>query len=218
MSSKRLPGKVLFPFGQTTVIETIIERVLQARRVSQIVIAISDDPSDDILNEFILDKKIGQVFRGSLPDVFSRYKQLSKDLTEDFILRITGDCPLTCYRLIDQYMEVIDRSKCDFASNTHASGVMKGFNLEFISTKILELQSPNMLTKYDREHVTPIFYRNSQISKIFFEHRESERFKHINLSLDTPEDYKLLNELESRFLISKKTYEEIVIILKDYIK
>lgn len=218
MSSSRLPGKVLLPFGGSTVLQTIIERLSKSNRISNIVIATSVESSDDVLSKYVLDNSLGELFRGSLNDVFSRYKSLSMVAKEDYILRVTGDCPLVCHTLIDTYADKIDKSRVDFASNTHSLGIIKGFDLEFIRRQCFFSQNSEQLTLYDNEHVTPVFYRDTKVSKYLFEQPEARSYKHLNLSIDTEGIYNFLNKLESDFGISTKTYSEILTILRTIIK
>lgn len=218
MSSKRFPGKVLLPFGKSTVLETIVDRVSKAKSISRIVIATSDERSDDVLSDFVIDKKIAQVFRGSLYDVHSRYSQLAKISKESYVLRITGDCPLTCFNLIDNYMDILSSAEYEFASNTHENGIIQGFNLEFIRTEVLANLKHYPIDDYEREHVTTLFYRKANLTKFFFPHPEASDLKSLNLSLDTENDYSLLNTLESKYIISDKTYYEIVKILLSELK
>ena len=47
MSSTRLPGKVLLDLGGRPVLERMIERVKQAKNVTETVVATTTDASDD---------------------------------------------------------------------------------------------------------------------------------------------------------------------------
>ena len=67
-SSKRLDRKVLLPIMGRPMLSLELERIKRSRRISKIVLATSEDPSDDdiakLSNEMSVD-----VFRGSLNDV-----------------------------------------------------------------------------------------------------------------------------------------------------
>ncbi len=101
MSSTRLPGKVLLDLGGRPVLERMIERVKRAKNVTETVVATTTDASDDAIVE--LCKKLDTpVFRGSLPDVLDRYYQCALEYKADYVVRLTGDCPLIDPELIDE--------------------------------------------------------------------------------------------------------------------
>jgi len=52
MSSSRLPGKVMLDIAGKPMLLHVIERARLARQVDQVVLATSNDPSDDILEQF----------------------------------------------------------------------------------------------------------------------------------------------------------------------
>ncbi len=72
MSSSRLPGKVLLPLAGAPMIVRQIERVRRARRIDRLVVATSDDPSDDELARTLAAAGVA-VHRGPLDDVLARF-------------------------------------------------------------------------------------------------------------------------------------------------
>jgi hypothetical protein len=75
MSSSRLPGKVLRPLLGQPMILRQIERLRRCQRLERIVVATSEDPSDDILVETIAGAGV-EVVRGPLEDVLGRFIQV----------------------------------------------------------------------------------------------------------------------------------------------
>ena len=74
MSSSRLPGKVLAPVLGMPMIGRQLERLARARRIDQLLVATSTDPSDDPLAAYV--ESLGlPVCRGSLSDVLDRFRQ-----------------------------------------------------------------------------------------------------------------------------------------------
>ena len=49
MGSSRFPRKTLLPLAQTTVLGLIIERLKQAKKIDEILIATTDNFADDVL-------------------------------------------------------------------------------------------------------------------------------------------------------------------------
>ena len=113
-----------------------IERVKRAKTISSIVIATSSDPTDDPLEEFAESQKIS-LYRGSLDNVFSRYREISGHSSESCYVRLTGDCPLADPMVIDKVvMEHLD-SGADYTSNTMARTYPRGLDVEVFESKAL---------------------------------------------------------------------------------
>src|SRR5258708_5434883 len=93
MSSTRLPKKVLLPLGDTTVLGWVVRRVREAKNISDVIVATSDQPDDDAIAKHC-DELGVKVFRGDLKDVLDRYYQAAKQHRAQSICRVTGDCPL----------------------------------------------------------------------------------------------------------------------------
>ena len=53
MSSKRLPGKVLMEVKGKPMIYWQIQRILKSKEVSKLVVATSDDLTDDVLVKYL---------------------------------------------------------------------------------------------------------------------------------------------------------------------
>ena len=100
MSSSRLPGKVLDILAGKPALQHIHERLLECRLIDEIVIATSQEPSDDAISEFCQNRHL-PCYRGSLDDVLERYYQAAGKYKADVIVRITGDCPLIDPVIVD---------------------------------------------------------------------------------------------------------------------
>lgn len=71
-SSSRLPGKVLKEIQGKAMILHELDRLSASRKIDKIVLATSDDPSDDALARTVQSGGYG-VYRSSLNDVLTRY-------------------------------------------------------------------------------------------------------------------------------------------------
>lgn len=209
LSSTRLPEKVLLPFGQSTVLECLVDRVRRAKSVSRIIVATSNESSDDKLANFIIAKNVAELYRGSLQNVFSRYQEIAMAIESKYFLRITADCPLVCPDLIDAMLIKTKNLDIDFCSNSHEGGIIKGFDLELFSRELILSLKPEQLSLYDLEHVTPVMYKAKKDSIHLVEYELQPYLKHLNLSLDTKCDYEFLQKLEQDYQVSRMSYEEI---------
>ena len=107
MSSKRLPGKVLLPLCGYPVIEHVVRRVKECKKINTIVVATSKSKADWPIVNWCKKNKIN-FFQGSLNDVLDRYYKASILFKADIIVRVTGDCPVIDPKILD---EVIIRFK-----------------------------------------------------------------------------------------------------------
>ena len=73
-----------------------------------------------------------KVFRGSLPNVLKRYYDCAKKYKGDIIIRITSDCPLLEYKLIDKLFLEFNRQNCDYLSNVHPATFPDGYDVEVL--------------------------------------------------------------------------------------
>ena len=92
MSSTRLPGKSLADLAGEPVIMRVVERARAARRVDEVVVLTSTDPSDDPLVE-VLEARAVPVRRGPLDDVYARYLALVEEMEPDDAADVLGDLP-----------------------------------------------------------------------------------------------------------------------------
>ena len=161
MSSTRLPGKVLADVAGAPMILRQIERLRRCERLKQIVVATSDQASDDPLVER-LDAAGVPVFRGALDDVLSRFMGAIEAFGPTrTVVRLTADCPLADPVLIDETLKAHLRAGADYTSNTPTRrSYPKGLDVEVFEAVALRVAAGETTDPYDHEHVTPFLYRN----------------------------------------------------------
>lgn len=109
-----------------------------------------------------------EILEGSEFDVLSRYVDLAEYTGADYIVRITGDCPLLPPPLITKAIMIAHMNKYDYVSNVDARLRLSadGHDVEVISKRLLKFVDENAKSKSDREHVTT-FVRNGQLPSCF---------------------------------------------------
>ncbi len=161
MSSRRFPGKVLEDLGGIPMLGYQLSRLRESKRINRIVVATSDEPSDDEIVDFL--SSISQeCIRGPLNDVFSRFMKVLELVNPEYFLRITGDCPLVMPDLIDQMIEVFESSQLDYLSNTLEPNFPDGLDIEIVRTVALRKLGTENLEATEREHVTMGIYKRSK--------------------------------------------------------
>jgi len=199
MSSSRLPGKVLLPFGESTVLQTIHKKCSCISGVKAVVILTSTEADDDKIQELCSVNDM-QVFRGSLYNVLERFQDAAKVICkpQDFVVRLCADSPLISPTLLQDFIndlnndDVVLSTRC-VSNKRITSTTGKGNNLDaIIASELLNLSGHNELIQ---EHIIYGFdySRGFRLFKPSFE-LELELHQNYDQCIDTAEDYSRLNK------------------------
>ncbi len=187
MSSTRLPGKVLRPLVGAPMIVRQIERLKRARLLSQIVVATSTEPSDDVLVQ-VCEAHTIAVYRGDLSNVLDRFHGALTAFGEpETFLRLTADCPLADPDLIDHCIAEHLKSGADYTYNTADWTYPKGLDVEVCKSAALFAAWRETTEPYEREHVTPFIYRRPERFRVHSVRRDPPW--PYRWTVDTPEDF-----------------------------
>ncbi|MDZ4374992.1 MAG: glycosyltransferase family protein [Phenylobacterium sp.] len=212
MSSSRLPGKVLAPILGQPMIARQVERLRRARRIDELVVATSVDPSDDPLAEACADLGV-TVFRGPLQDVLSRFCQVLEARPQArAMVRLTADCPLADWTLIDALIERHHDTGADYTSNNLPERTYPhGLDAEIVRPAALLRAGREATDPYEREHVMPFLYRRPDEHRLVGVSR-SPSLAHLRWTVDYPEDLAFVREVYRRLYPSKPAFgvEDIV--------
>ena len=195
MSSTRLPGKVLMPLAGAPMILRQVERVARCRRIDRLVVATSEQASDDSLAEAVGGAGIG-VFRGPLDDVLARFiGAMDAFGPSEHVVRLTGDCPLADPALIDALIERHLERGADHTCNTlPRRSFPKGLDAEVIRAGALREAAAEARDPYEREHVTPFIYRRPERFRLEGLSQDADEGE-ARWTVDLPEDYAFVAEV-----------------------
>jgi len=197
MSSSRLPGKVLLPILGQPMIALQIERLRRARRLTDLIVATSTEPEDDAIAACCEEIGAG-CFRGPLDDVLTRFAgALAAAGTPKTFLRLTADCPLADWSLVDRCIEAHESIGADLTYTSEGWTFPKGLDVEVVETAALMEADREARDPYEREHVTPYIYR----------HRE--RFSLDSLTRDPPLRYRWTVDTSEDFKFVSAVYEAL---------
>jgi len=196
MGSTRLPGKVLKDLAGATVLERVVSRVRRCRLVSDVVVATSAEPADDvILNEC---QRLGtEAFRGSEQDVLDRYYRAAQQAGAEVVVRITSDCPLIDPEVSDKTIQKFLVERPDYASNALERTYPRGLDTEVMTFAALECAWTEARQAYQREHVTPFLYQHPERFKLLSVKGDHD-YSQYRWTLDTPEDLEFLRAVYAR--------------------
>ena len=191
-TSKRFPNKILKKIKGKTLIEILILRLMMSRKIDQIIVAIPKNNKQLLLKQQL--KKINvNFFEGNEYDVLDRYYQAAKKFKTDFILRITADCPLIDFKIIDKLITIAEKGNYDFVSNCHPPTFPDGLDASVISHKTLKQTWKSAKSEHDREHVVPYIERNKKFKKHNLEH--SKNLANERWTVDEPEDFVVVENI-----------------------
>lgn len=188
MSSRRLPGKVMADLVGAPMIERQIERLRRSRHLADLVVATSEEASDDTLSAHV--ERCGlELVRGPLDDVLGRFILAISSLPDEaLVMRLTADCPLVDPTLIDRLVESHRLSGADYSATTLPDRTFpKGLDAEIFSAGLLRLAAAETDDPYDREHVTPFIYRRPQRFRLGGVTQARDE-GHVRWTVDTPDD------------------------------
>lgn len=206
MSSQRFPGKVIAPICGSTVLELTIERVSKSVLLDDFIVATSVEPSDDILVDYIPSEKI---YRGSLANVRSRFVEIAEMFKPRNVIRITADCPLICYDLIDDAIRKHDKTGADYTANCNIMSYPKGFDVEVFRAELLFDRRSQTTDGFEIEHVTPWMYQSGMLNVATIEFNDWQKARKYNFSIDTQSDLDFVQSLAKSAPIETMTFSEI---------
>ncbi|MDB3906055.1 hypothetical protein N9355_01125 [Crocinitomicaceae bacterium] len=202
-NSSRLYGKVLKPLHGIPAIEHTYNRLSQVLHPSRIILATSEEPTDDPIAEFALIKN-WNCFRGSLENVAERFLRAGESQGWDYLIRTNGDNIFIDLECMSEMIGLAEQGKYDFLSNVKDRTYPKGMSVEIVRRDFYarHLEVINKNADY-REHVTLALYENNWGKTEYFYNTWVSDIQGIQLALDTPEDFKRIDRMIS---IMEQTY------------
>lgn len=213
MGSSRLPRKILKPLGNKDVLTYVVERCKKIQGISEVVVATSNLPQDDLVEEWCIERGIA-FFRGSEQDVLDRYVQAAQKFKPDYVIRVTADCPFVDYELASEMVQLMSNSPADFVCLQ--GELPRGLAVELFSYQTLKYIHQHGLKHRHREHVTYYAYEHrKEFSWVSVKAHETLLHPELRITLDTEEDYELCtriaNQFEEDLYVSSKDVVEFLV-------
>ena len=214
VSSTRLPGKVLKPLMGKPMLFREIERIGRASSIDQLLVATSNDASDDPIAE--LCRENGTLcYRGNLEDVLDRYYRTAKEFDPEHVVRLTGDCPLIDPEVIDQVIQFYLEGAYDYASNTVTPTFPDGLDVEIFGFSCLQAAWREARLPSQREHVTPFIHQQPERFSIGCLKREPD-LSNMRWTVDEAEDFEFVTQVYEALYPNKPSFAmaDILLLLK----
>lgn len=215
MGSTRLPGKVLKKIDGKELLAYQIDRVRESKELDKIIIATSTLEQDQAIVDFCINYGV-DYFRGSENDVLSRYYECAKKYNPEIVVRLTGDCPLSDPKIIDNVINHFKNTDTDYTANTvpvESSRFPDGSDVEVFSMNALSKANDSITEEHFREHVTFQFWQTSEYSSNQF--IQEKDFSKYRITVDYPEDFEVVEYIFQE-LANKNSFghlEEIISII-----
>jgi spore coat polysaccharide biosynthesis protein SpsF len=212
VTSTRLPAKVLLTVNGRSYLEHHLDRL--GRTGVPVIVATTTNFHDDVVVEVCTERGI-PVIRGSEDDVLSRFAGAARQHQLDGIVRVTSDCPLIDPEIV---AAGVDRWRSEndpdlYISNCLERTYPRGMDYEIFSAARLYDADANATLTADREHVTPYLHQNRSGELRLLNLPWSGGGSQYRLTLDTADDWKLLDALIQDFDATRLSCAELVAIL-----
>lgn len=193
MSSTRLPGKVLTDLAGRPLIWHVVHRLRRCASLQQIIVATTDQESDDPLAAYLADQGI-EVVRGPLENVLQRFALALEKTDADLLVRITGDSPLIDPGFVDGMLMQLARSGADYV---RPSRPVSDCGIDPLTRSTLHrLLNEVGDDPVAREHVTGYFQVHPDFARcVSFDPGEGRHIEGARFSIDTPADLQFFTEI-----------------------
>jgi len=157
LGSERLPGKVLLPLGERSLVAHLIGSLQSVGGLDEVVLAVPR--RDDALVAAGLALGV-EVIEGAERDVLARYALATAQTQADAVVRVTADCPLLDPDLVSLAVADYRRDPCDYLT---LEGYPRGTgDVEVASADAIWWAHRDAEDPFEREHVMPHLARRPE--------------------------------------------------------
>ena len=202
VGSSRLPGKLLMKINEETLLSIHLKRLKKSKLSKKIILATTFENGVEEIIKIGKENEV-EIFQGDTENVLERFYKASCNYSPEYIVRLTSDCPLIDYRIIDKLIKVVFEKKLDYVSNILEETFPDGQDVEVFTFETLEKSYKEAKLKSDIEHVTPFMRRNSSFcgGNIFNSKNIKSliNYRTVRMTVDEIEDVKARQFLIEKF-------------------
>lgn len=214
MSSSRLPGKVLRPLADKSVLQHIYDAANRISGVDKVVIATSNNQDDQAIVEWS-ETQGAECYMGDLNDVLLRFYDAAKAYDAKTVIRLTADCPLLDSHVAGEVLALFNHSHVDYCANIIPPTWPDGLDCEVMSFEALERAHKEAVSSEDREHVTRYIRRNRSLFSTRNMLCPVPDIQTYRWTLDTEDDFTFLDAILSK-CPENPSYLQILYTIKKY--
>lgn len=205
-SSTRLPGKVLKPMAGKPLLQHILNRLDQLEPRRLVVVATSEDSSDDAIANYCTGQRI-DYFRGSLTNVADRFLQVALKYDWDYIVRINGDNLFVDLEALQHLLEKAETGDYDFLTTVKGRTFPFGMSIEIVRTDFYANVVKQLEEEKYREHVTLYLYDHpGEGERYYLYNTKYPGLSGKQMAIDTPEDFARASRILDRLAPNQYRY------------
>ena len=213
LGSSRLAKKPLIEVQGKSLIEHLIDRAKAAKLPNLVVLCTTTRPEDKIFVD-IAKKNGAECFRGSEHDILKRFLDAAVKFTVDFIVNVDGDDVFCDPELMDKTAETFLNTGASFIkwNNLPLGATPVGVKVDALRKVCERKDALNTETGWGA------YFTETGLFDVKFLEPEDKELKHpeIRITLDYPEDLKLVKKIYERLYVPGKlfTLKDILNLLK----
>jgi len=209
MGSSRFPGKSARLLSGLSILEHIIIRLQQVPEIDRIQLATTESEKEAPLIKIAKNHKVA-VFQGAEENVLERYIQAGEAIEAQHIVRVCGDNPLIDVPFLRSLIKPHIETHADYTIS--ADPIPLGTGCEVIRLETLKRIGEQARDSKYLEHVTTWFHdHNDKFTITQIEAPSYLKNCHFRLTVDTPEDFALMEKIFSQHNPSSSLDLEAVI-------
>lgn len=201
-NSSRLPGKALKEVCGRPLIQRIVERISMNLNGVPVIVATSEEESDDKISDFCISNNI-PVHRGDLENVAQRFLECAEENDLDFAIRINGDNLLVDINLLREIIDLSMGDKYDLITNVPGRTYPYGMSVESVRVKMFRERILEF-SKEHLEHVTLFFYEQQSFEMKVLKNVGYPELSGQKFAIDTPEDFVRMEKVLNKLVIFDK--------------
>ena len=193
LNSTRFPNKILMPLKGKSILEFLYIKIKKEFPNNKTIIAIPDSKQNLNLRKY-LRKMDFKYSAGSENNLVLRFQKACKNIDAKYIVRLTADNPLININVIKYSLKfhLISKKKFSSTRNIIDKKIIryfpKGHSIDIINKKELLNINVKKLTKYEKEHLIPYFYKKLNCN--FIQNNKLKRKLKLKVeSIDTFKEY-----------------------------
>lgn len=203
LGSSRLPKKPLIEIKGKSLIEHLIDRAKAAKLPNLVVLCTTTQPEDKIFVQ-IAKKNGAECFRGSEHDILKRFLDAAVKFNVDFIVNVDGDDVFCDPELMDKTAQTFLNTGASFIkwNNLPLGATPIGVKVDALR-KVVEIKDT-----LNTETGWGAYFTETRLFKVKYLEPENKELQHpeIRITLDYPEDLKLVKEIYDRLYVPGKVF------------
>jgi len=223
IGSTRFPRKILKKIYNKTLLEILLERLQNVKKIEKILLITGNSEKNEHLVAEA--KRLNlEYFCGNENNILDRFYQAGKKFNSENIIRITGDNLLIDYEIVNQGLDIFLEKKFDILSNNRIRTYPLGLNFEIFTKNALERSWMENLEKFKNEEeffktfIPPTKYMLENENFNNYDLINETDYSSIRLTIDYSEDFEVVTKIfESLYNKNKNfTLNEIIQFLKNH--